>query len=57
MQKVELRLAFTYICEECGKANFVNGILEEWTEEEMEDFRKQKELATEDEWVEEERYL
>lgn len=40
MKPIELRTAFTFDCEECGRENFVRGIVHEFSEEEYEDLKE-----------------
>jgi protein-arginine kinase activator protein McsA len=41
MEKIQLQTAFTYVCPNCGKRNFVKGINMEQSKEDEELFKNQ----------------
>lgn len=41
MESIELRPAFAYDCEYCGKENFVNGIVLDLSKEESEELKEE----------------
>ena len=39
MKAIELRTAFAFDCDNCGKENFVRGIVHEFSQEEIDDLK------------------
>lgn len=39
MKLIELRTAFAFDCDNCGKENFVRGVVHEFSKEEMDDLK------------------
>ena len=51
MEKIELRPAYVWTCEECGIDNFENCVVLELSDAEMEELRGEHGIADEDEGV------